>query len=282
MTELSPESEAQAMLERIEAQATRHATPCGDGTMTWRVWGKGPPLVLLHGSHGSWQHWVRNIEALARHRTLWVADLPGMGASAMPHGTGHADIADPIAAGIRTLQRAAGPVDLAGFSFGGVVATHLALRHPDIVRRLVIIGPGGLDTPLGDFAIRRLRGLDPVERDEALRENMMAIMLSGPAHATPLAMHIYLKGGADARFPVEPLIMPDHIVRVLSDVRAPLDAIWGEFDRPHPHPAEQEAALRRFKPDLRFRVIRDAGHWCMFEQPDAFNAALLDLLETMP
>ena len=36
----------------VAAKAERLETPCGDGVMVWRVWGSGPPLVLLHGGYG--------------------------------------------------------------------------------------------------------------------------------------------------------------------------------------------------------------------------------------
>jgi pimeloyl-ACP methyl ester carboxylesterase len=40
----------------------------------------------------------------------------------------------------------------------------------------------------------------------------------------------------------------------------------------------QEAALRRFQPELDFRVIPGAGHWAMYEQPEEFNRAVIELL----
>jgi len=52
--------------------------------MVWRVWGGGPPLVLLHGGTGSWMHWIRNIEELARDFTVVAPDIPGSGESASP------------------------------------------------------------------------------------------------------------------------------------------------------------------------------------------------------
>ena len=45
-----------AFVDGIAAEAQRLETPCGDGSMVWRVWGSGPPLVLLHGGYGSWMH----------------------------------------------------------------------------------------------------------------------------------------------------------------------------------------------------------------------------------
>ena len=57
-----------------------------------------------------------------------------------------------------------------------------------------------------------------------------------------------------------------------------LAAIWGEHDLPHFDPAVQEAAIRSRHPQLEFRVVDGAGHWAMYERPEGFNAALLELL----
>ena len=46
--------QTKALVEGIAAEAERVETPCGDGTLVWRRWGSGPPLVLLHGGYGSW------------------------------------------------------------------------------------------------------------------------------------------------------------------------------------------------------------------------------------
>ena len=63
----------------IAAEAERIDTPCGDGTMAWRCWGSGPPLVLLHGGYGSWMHWIRNVLPLSRQFTVIAPDMPGLG-----------------------------------------------------------------------------------------------------------------------------------------------------------------------------------------------------------
>src|SRR4029077_14972180 len=73
-----------AFVESVAAEAVRVETPCGEGTMAWRVWGSGPPLVLLHGGYGSWMHWIRNVLPLSRRFTVIAADLPGLGESATP------------------------------------------------------------------------------------------------------------------------------------------------------------------------------------------------------
>src|SRR3546814_2920540 len=80
------------LVRRIESLARRRTTPCGSGHMVWRLWGDGPPLVLLHGGHGSWTHWLRNIPVLAEHFTTIVPDLPGYGDSDLP------SLTDPVEA----------------------------------------------------------------------------------------------------------------------------------------------------------------------------------------
>lgn len=268
-----------AYLAAIEARAQRVETPCGDGTMTWRIWGEGEPLVLAHGAQGSWTHWVRNIERLSLHRRLIVADLPGHGASAMPASEDHEGISAALACGLEVILGAKRlPVDLCGFSFGGVALAHLAALHPHIARRLVIVGCGGLDTPMGHPRLGRISGLVGEERRAALKGNLLGLMLHHPDSADDLAIHMLLPTAKAARLHVSPLVVPDRLLRVLPRVKVPVDAIWGECDLPHPDPAVQEAALRSVQPEALFRVIEDAGHWAMYERPEAFEAALLEIL----
>jgi pimeloyl-ACP methyl ester carboxylesterase len=247
--------------------------------MVWRIWGEGEPLVLAHGAQGSWTHWVRNIERLSRHRRLIVADLPGHGASAMPTSEDHAGISAALACGLEVILGAKRlPVDMCGFSFGGVALAHLAALHPHVARRLVIVGCGGLDTPMGHPRLGRISGLVGEERRAALKGNLLGLMLHHPDSADDLAIHMLLPTAKAARLHVPPLVVPNRLLKVLPSVLVPVDAIWGERDLPHPDPAVQEAALRSVQPEAEFRVIDGAGHWAMYERPEAFEAALLDIL----
>lgn len=269
-----------AFLDALEAGAERIETPCGDGTMVWRIWGHGTPLVLAHGAQGSWTHWVRNIERLGRSRRLIVADLPGHGGSAMPETPDHQGISHALAQGLHDILGSQGlPVDLCGFSFGGVALAHLAALYPEVARRLVIVGCGGLDTPGGHPRLGRISGLVGEARRAALKANLLGLMLHHPDAADELAVHMLLPTAKAARLTPTGLVLPDRLIRILPQVRIPVDAIWGEFDLPHPDPAVQEAALRTVHPDAEFRVVGDAGHWAMYERPEAFESALAAILE---
>lgn len=263
----------------FEARARRVETPCGDGTMVWRIWGDGEPVVLGHGAQGAWSHWIANIDALAANRMVIAADLPGHGDSAMPESADHPAISRALAEGLRRIVGEDLPVDLLGFSFGGVAFSYLAALHPGIARRVVLIACGGLDTPLGQIRLGRVGGLRGAEREAALKANLLGLMLHATEAVDDLAIHLLEKNARRARLAgAADLVIPDKLVRVLPDVAVPVDAIWGDSDRPHPGPHLQEAAIRRSHPDCDFRTIADAGHWVMYEQPDAFNAALLDML----
>jgi len=126
--------ETVAIVEGVAAEAERIETPCGAGTMVWRVWGNGPPLVLMHGGYGSWTHWVRNVLALARKFTVVAPDLPGLGESATPPEPHTAEgLAAIVVEGLDiVLPRDTAP-HIAGFSFGGVLGGHVAaqLGFPD-------------------------------------------------------------------------------------------------------------------------------------------------------
>lgn len=275
-------SDPVAVLAEYEARARRVETPCGDGAMVWRVWGSGPPLFLGHGGQGAWSHWIRNIDALAAHYTVIVPDLPGHGDSSMPAPVDHDTISAALAAGMRALLDEGQQADFIGFSFGGAVFAHFALRHPEFVRRVVLLGTGGLDTPHGHIDIGRVGGLEGEGRRAAIKRNLLGLMLHHPDAVDEMAMHLLVANGRQARLPVVDLVIPDKVVQILPQLKVPVDAIWGQFDRPHPDPALQESVLRHSQPDLDFRVIADAGHWAMYEQAEAVNTAILDMLAKPP
>jgi pimeloyl-ACP methyl ester carboxylesterase len=275
----SDASAPEAFVEAIEGRSERFETPCGQGALAWRAWGEGPPLLLLHGAGGSWAHWIRNIPALSARRRLLAVDIPGYGESApLAEAETPFPVAQVIADGLRRLPFAV-PLDVAGFSLGGVVAAHMAVVAPDLVRRLVIIGSGGLDTPLSHIRYQRLGGLSGEEKRAAQRRNLLQMMLHDPASADDLALYLQDTRTSRGTLDAQSLVLPDRLVKVLPQVRAQVDLIWGEFDRPHYDPEAQAEVVRRTHPDASLQVVRGAGHWAMFEGARQFDAMLQDLLD---
>lgn len=272
-------ADLEAKCRRVD---TPMRTPDGEGTLAWRIWGEGEPLVLAHGAQGAWSHWARNIESLAKERQVIAVDLPGHGDSGEPAEPTHDAIAEALADGLRVILGERLPVDLCGFSFGGVMFAYLAALQPDVARRLVLVGCGGLDTPKGDVDIQGVKGLEGDALEARLKANLLGLMLHHPETVDATALHMLVANARKARLRVPGLVLPDRLIHILPRVRVAVDALWGEFDRPHPDPALQESVLRSVQPDMDFRVIPDAGHWAMYERPRAFEMALRAILSQPP
>src|SRR5262245_27379748 len=179
------------VVSRVESSAARILTACGASHVAWRVWGAGAPLVLLHGASGSWTHWLRNVEPLALRFRVLVPDMPGFGDSAMPPEPHTADtLADLIAAGLDAILGPSAALDLAGFSFGGIIGGLVAERLGRRLRTLALIVPGGLGLPLAPLPALRATapgaGLDEVRR--AHRENLARLMIADEARVDDLAV----------------------------------------------------------------------------------------------
>lgn len=277
---------AEEPFARLDAAARRVETPCGDGTMVWRVRGEGEPLVLLHGGTGSWRHWVRNIEPLAAAgRRILAPDLPGPGESAMAPGEpGPAAIAEVVAAGLDRLLGPEARCDLAGFSFGAVVSGHVAAARPGRPRSVTLVGAGALGVPRGRTDLVKVRDKAGAERIAAHRANLAALMIADPARIDDLAVAIQEWNTVHARYRsrvhAQTALLRDALERALA--RAPemaLNGIWGERDQvAWPHVADRLAVLRALQPEADVRLIEGAGHWVAYEAPERFDAALLDML----
>jgi pimeloyl-ACP methyl ester carboxylesterase len=277
----APEAAATCVRALNRAARTRN-TPCGTGAMIWRSWGAGEPLVLLHGGYGSWTHWLRAIPELAQRYELWVPDLPGLGDSAMPpEPQTPASSAAAVAAGIGEIFSAGVEVRLAGFSFGGHVATLAAALLGGQVRDLLLIGVAALGLkpePRAPFAKER-SGMSEAERAEVHRRNLEILMFADPARIDALAVHLQVENVRRARFQSRPFAATDEIARTLPAVTAPLKTVWGSRDvLARPSLDERLAILRRHHPELQVRIVEGAGHWVMYEAPEAFCAALIELL----
>lgn len=278
-------------IQRLLAGATRLETPCGDGAMVWHVWQPKPghnardhaPVVLLHGGSGSWTHWLHNIEPLVRAgRQVYVADLPGFGDSAAPAtGTDADALVAPVEAGLQLLL-GDGACDLVAFSFGGMVAGFLAAQFPARAARLVLVGAPGLGVASRNIVtLTPWRHLsDPAQREAIHRNNLAALMLHRPETITALALRIHTDNTLRDRMKGRRLAYTDVLARALAEVRCPVYAIYGREDALYRQRQEAVAQALRLAPHFKgLQWIEGAGHWVQFEQAQAFDAALLAVLD---
>jgi pimeloyl-ACP methyl ester carboxylesterase len=238
--------------------------------------GAGPIVLCLHGIGSSSAAFEPQIDELAGELRFLAWDAPGYGASPDPAEPHDLDAyADAAAAVIR--GRADGPAHVLGVSWGGVIAIRLALRHPELVRSLVLAdssrGSGQGDEQaramrdraaeldrVGAAAFAAARGprLVTPEAPAALVERVVATMRE--------AIRLPGYGHAAASMAATDLT-PE-----LAGVRTPTLVLCGDGDTVTGFAESQ--ALAGGIPDAVFVTIRGAGHLANQEAPEAFNAWL--------
>lgn len=263
-------------LSRLDTLATieRVALAAG-GQITFRRFGKGAPLVLLHGGHGNWKHWAANIESLAAHHEVWLPDMPGYGDSDdLESNVDLALLVQAVCESLDTLFGESTAIDLAGFSFGGLVAATVASRRP--VRRLALMGSAGHGGPRRNYGqLLNWRATStPQERRRALRDNLAAFMLFDRENIDDTAVDIYEDACLRTRFRSKAISHSGDLAQTLGQVAAPVLLIWGGEDVTADQPelfVEKMPAHAVF----RFEKLSRAGHWVQWECASQVN----DLLE---
>ena len=132
----------------------------------------GTPLMLLHGSGPgvtAWANWRMNIPVLAQGRRVIAPDMVGFGYTERPEGIEY-NLDTWVAHAMDILDALDIPqVDLVGNSYGGALALAITIRHPERVRRLVLMGAAGVHFTLTE-------GLDQVWGYTPSVSNMRKLM----------------------------------------------------------------------------------------------------------
>ena len=268
----------------------------GDVLIHYVTAGSGPPLVLLHGWPQTWYEWRHIAPELARHYTLVMPDLRGLGDSSRPaDGYDKKTVANDI---WRLVHDRLGHQRfyLVGHDWGGPTAYALAAAHPDAVRRLVILdvvipGDGG------DFSQSGRRWHHAFHMTPDLPEAMVhgrERLYIGWFYRTfgyrPDAI-----GEADideyARTYAQPGAMRAGFAfyRALPQDAADNAAIVKRFKLPMPvlgiggangrgRGAEVGESLRRVAVDVRAEIFTECGHWIPEEQPARLAGVLREFL----
>jgi len=253
--------------------------------------GRGPALVLLHGSLNDLRAFDAQVDAFAasyrvvavslRHCWPEVWDGRGDDFSVATH-------ADDIAALVATLDCA--PAHVLGHSRGGAVAIELALRHSRSVRSLVLADPGGLEALLPDTAEGRALAAEAAAMFARLRDDLAAG--DAVAAARRFADTLGGPGTWDRRTDTQRAIVLDNIVtgphcaerprftrEALASLAGPLLLVTGARSPARYRPMLD--ALAECNDRVRAVVtIPGAAHAMNREQPAAFNAAVLEFLRT--
>lgn len=245
--------------------------------------GEGPALVLLHGAVCDSRVWRLALDALAADFTVIAWDAPGCGGSSDPsEGFTMSDYADCLAGFMEGLGLTRPHV--LGHSWGSTLGLELAIRHPDGLDRLVLVGAyagwaGSLPAEeverrltfiLGAAGMIESGGWDP-RSTPGLFSDVMP-----PDRADELAGIMAEVRAPGTRVMAHALAESD-LRDALNQVLAPTLLVCGDADERSP--LEVSRRLERALPDATLAVLPGVGHECTVEAPDVFHAVVREFLQ---
>lgn len=248
--------------------------------------GEGAPVMLIHGSGPgvtAWANWRLVLPELAQHRRVIAPDMVGFGYTDRPAGVryelntwcAHAlDLLDAL--GIECAH-------LVGNSFGGALALALAARHPERVKRLVLMGSAGVEFDLTPGleavwgytpSVANMRKLlDTFAEDRSLVSDELA-ELRYRASVRPGVQEAY-----SAMFPAP----RQRWIKALATPEAEISAITHETLIVHGRddrviPLDNALKLHRLIGSSQLHVFGHCGHWAQIEHNSRFNRIVSDFL----
>jgi pimeloyl-ACP methyl ester carboxylesterase len=239
--------------------------------------GEGPDVLLIAGLADPAEAWQPQLDGLADRYRVTAFDNRGVGRTPLPGGAlSAATMADDAAALLRTLGTPAAHV--AGFSMGSAIAQELALRHPELVRSLVLTSTYARPDAMLRAQLEFWRWLPetaPTER--AFLEAFFTWVYTPRAHADgtvgrlveeALAFpHQQSVEGFQAQ--VDACLAHDTADR-LAQISAPTLVLAGELDAILPPRLSRFVASEI--PGARFEVMAGEAHQPFQEVPDEWNA----------
>ncbi|NTW03114.1 MAG: alpha/beta fold hydrolase [Oscillochloris sp.] len=242
-----------------------------------RYWASQPrhglPLVFIHGYAAMIEHWKRIIRLVAREHSFYALDLYGFGASARPTGIPTRERwADQVATFIREVVGA--PAVVIGHSMGGVVATEVARRYPELTHSLVLVNSSGMqvsERPPSFIDLLMLETIgapligetlanfftNPLSVEWSVRQGLLAAY-HRKEQVTPELVETFSaplrKHGSASYLAVSRNFRGLIIDAKPDEIVSPTLLLWGAEDRSIP-PSDAEAIKRRVIPQAEIDLI---------------------------
>ncbi|MGE4372803.1 MAG: alpha/beta fold hydrolase [Xanthobacter sp.] len=247
--------------------------------------GEGSPTVFIHGSApgaSAWSNFRGNMPEFAEAGFRCIGlDLIGYGNSTKPADQRY-DLAFHVKALTALVERLdLGAVNIVGNSLGGAVALRFALDHPKLVRKLVLLAPGGL---AGKLRYIRMSGI---------RAMMWALLGPGGPTAAKLRqvfdLQVFDRGLISDALIQERLAVAktqprqvlstlkiDDMSKQIAAITCPTLAFWGAQD--NFCPVDTAPILARGIADCRIILLSRCGHWAQVEHRETFNSEAIRFL----
>lgn len=247
--------------------------------------GSGDPVILLHGTGGEGARWMPTIKGLASNFRIISPDQIGFGQSDKPLTTYHSGVFAGFLAG---FMKAIGVprATIVGQSMGAAVALHLAVHHPELVERLVLVDGGNYRSasdpppPPPNWHDRQIANAGTLEES---REYLKKLYYDHSFVTDELVEHNLILRLRSA-YTIESMqtanarglgAVTEEEVRAIT---APTLLVWGMNDplSPVANADKLNAALK----NSRKVLIDKAGHYPFLEHADKFNQIVLEFLKS--
>lgn len=222
--------------------------------------GEGKDLVILHGWGRSIAEWRETAKRYSKEYRVTLLDLPGFGASEIPHA--ELTIHDYATITARFLEKVGiEKCVLVGHSLGGRIGTILAATHPETVAKLLLVDSAGVERKPASVRIKRFI--------------VGTAKLLGLHHVLPRGFRD-LFSSSDYRSALPAMkktfasIVSTDLTHLFTQIRCPTLVVWGSHDRVLP--VAHTKVYARLVPNCTVRIVYEAGHDPHIDDPTQFFA----------
>lgn len=251
------------------------------GIVHYEAYGRGQPVILLHGWLGSWGYWLRTMEVLKDQYRCYALDFWGFGDSGKRRSSYQVD--DFVGLVDQFMDRLGiESAPIVGHSMGGTVAISLALAKPERVRRVIVVGSPIDGDSLNLFL--RLAGKPwiasivwhmPIALQLGIKVFSPFVVKNWPEWYEMITRDIS-RTTLEAFFTsIRSLHKTDLSVK-LPRVARPIMGIYGVGD--NVVAPNQAKVITQKAPQSRIKMMAGSKHFPMLDEPQAFNENLADFL----
>ena len=255
--------------------------------LAYEEYGRGFPLVLAHGITATKEMWDAQVGPCSERYRVIVYDVLGHGESDAPPVDDLGYAMDTLVEDQRALMEYLGieEAHVGGLSLGGMIAVRFALKHPQMLRSLLLCDTtAGMSTsglwaanrPLMETLVRS-QGVAAFMRNLYVQRAQVATLPQAEALPAGILAHVERLGrmSADGFLGASRAAGDqDSVFDRLSEIRAPTLIVTGDGDF-FRGASEQ---MKQRMPDARFVMIKGSLHGTCMWQPEKFTSAVLDFL----
>lgn len=271
-------------------ETKQYLVQAGEHQVHFTEQGEGPPLVMIHGGGAGASgpaNFAGNLEALSKEFRVLLPDLVGYGGStkAKPVGPRVAFYAKGVVDALDAMSLS--EVNLMGNSLGGAVAVWIGIHRPDLVKKLVLMGPAISYPTLAPFPTEGWKHLAGFYQGSGpSKEKMRALlecMVFDPSLVSDELVEARYKISTDPDVlatqpgPPSPESPYEMLEKEIEALDVPSLVLWGRDDRVTPYDSLIQFFGRMKQAELH--VFSECGHWVQIEKRDAFNRVVLDYLK---